>query len=119
MLKTIVDYPTAEQEQSILERYQNGFRAADLETAHLQPIITSQTLPGLRAAVEKVSVAPAVQRYITNIVRTTRTNRHVTLGPSPRAAVTLMLAAKAMAAMRDRDFVTPDDIKTLSAPAFR
>jgi MoxR-like ATPase len=119
MLKIVVDYPSAEQEQSILDRYQHGFRSADLQTAHLEPVITSRSLPELRSAVEKVSVAPAIQKYIVNIVRAARTNRHVTLGPSPRAAVTLMLASKAMAAIRDRDFVTPDDVKTLANPAFR
>lgn len=119
MLKVMVDYPSADQEQAILDRYQHGFRAADLETAHLEPIISSKTLPEIRAAVERVAVAPAIQKYIVNMVRATRTNRHVTLGPSPRAAVTLMLAAKAIAAMQDRDFVTPDDVKTLAHATFR
>jgi MoxR-like ATPase len=119
MFKVLVDYPTAEQEQSILMRYQSGFRASDLETAHLQPVITSTNLPGLRTAVENVAVSPAVQKYITDIARATRANRHLTLGPSPRAAITLMLAAKALAALRDRDFVTPDDVKSLAGPTFR
>jgi MoxR-like ATPase len=119
MLKIVVDYPSAEQEQAILDRYQHGFRAADLETAHIEPVITPQILPELRAAVERVAVAPSLQKYITDIVRSARANRHVTLGPSPRAAVTLMLAAKAMAAIRDRDFVTPDDVKTLATSTFR
>ncbi len=119
MFKVLVDYPTAEQEQSILARYQSGFRASDLETAHLQPILSGGHLPELRAAVESVSVTTGVQKYITDIARAARANRHLTLGPSPRAAITIMLAAKALAALRDRDFVTPDDVKTLVRPTFR
>jgi MoxR-like ATPase len=119
MFKILIDYPTAEQEQSILMRYQSGFRASDLETAHLQAVVSTANLPELRTAVENVAVSPAVQKYITDIARAARANRHLTLGPSPRAAITLMLAAKALAALRDRDFVTPDDVKTLSGPTFR
>jgi MoxR-like ATPase len=82
-------------------------------------VVTGSNLPQLRSAVENVAVSPAVQKYITEIARAARANRHLALGPSPRAAITLMLAAKALAAVRDRDFVTPDDVKTLSGPTFR
>lgn len=119
MIKVLIDYPSSEEEQAILARYQSGFRAADLDTAHLQPVISGEELPELRQQVDAVSVSPAVQKYITEIARTARNNRHLVLGPSPRAAITLMLAAKALAAIRDRDFVTPDDVKSLARPVLR
>jgi MoxR-like ATPase len=119
MLKILVDYPSAEEEQSILMRYQSGFRAGHLETANIQPVMSGAALPGLRKHVDAVTVSPAVQKYIVDIARAARANRHLTLGPSPRAAITLMLASKALAAIRDRDFVTPDDIKTLAGPTLR
>ena len=53
------------------------------------------------------------------IVRVTRENRHLTLGASPRAAITLLLTSKTLAAMRGRDFVTPDDVKQMAPPVLR
>ena len=119
MLKVVVNYPSAEEEMAILARYQQGFRAADLDTAHLNPVISDSNLPELRQQVEAVAVSAAVQKYITDIARAGRANRHLVLGPSPRAAITLMMAAKAMAAVRGRNFVTPDDVKTLAGPVLR
>jgi MoxR-like ATPase len=119
MFKVLIDYPSAEEEQAILARYQSGFRAANLDTANLQPVISAKELPELRRQVDAVSVSPALRRYITEIARTARSNRHLVLGPSPRAAITLMLAAKALAAIRDRDFVSPDDVKYLAKPVLR
>ncbi len=119
MLKIVLDYPTETQELSILNRYQSGFKASDLSTANLTSVIHGEKLVELRGEVEKVQVTPGVQKYIIDIARAARANRHLQLGPSPRAAVTLMLAAKALAAIRGRDFVTPDDVKTLAGPALR
>lgn len=119
MLKVVVAYPEQDEEVEILARRQAGFDAADLSTAHLEPVIAPRDLPALREWVQAVVVAPQVQKYIVEIVRAARANRHVVLGPSPRASVTLMAAAKALAAVRGRDFVTPDDIKTLALPVLR
>jgi MoxR-like ATPase len=119
MLKVVVDYPSEEEEQAILARYQGGFRAANLDTAHLSPVLTAEDLPPLRQFVEAVEVSVSVRKYITDIVRAGRSNRHLVLGPSPRAAITLMLAAKALAAIHDRSFVTPDEVKTLAGPVLR
>jgi MoxR-like ATPase len=119
MLKIVLDYPSDAEEQAVLERYQAGFRAADLSTAALQPAVTEVDMAALRREVDAVAVSQDVRRYIVALARTIRANRHVVLGPSPRASVTLMLAAKAMAAIRGRDFVTPDDVKTLAPAVFR
>ncbi|HLV81481.1 MAG TPA: MoxR family ATPase [Chthonomonadaceae bacterium] len=119
MLKVNIGYPSAEEEQTILARVQAGFRAQDLETAGIVPALQGADLPRYTAEVESVRVEPSVQRYIVEIARATRENRHVTLGASPRAAVTLLRTARALAAIRGRDFVTPDDVKTLAPPALR
>ncbi|HZT41712.1 MAG TPA: MoxR family ATPase [Chthonomonadaceae bacterium] len=119
MLKVNIGYPSAEEEQTILARVQAGFRAQDLETAGIVPALQGPDLPRYLAEVESVRVEPSVQRYIVEIARATRENRHVTLGASPRAAVTLLRTSKALAAIRGRDFVTPDDVKTLSPPVLR
>jgi MoxR-like ATPase len=119
MFKILVGYPEADEELAILGRYQSGFRAADLDTAHIEPVLSGSTLRELRGPVESVQVSPAVQKYIVDIARAGRANRHLVLGPSPRAAITLMLASKALAAIRGRYFVTPDDVKTLAGPVLR
>ena len=119
MMKVVVTYPELDEEVEILARRQAGFDAADLSTAHLEPVIAPEDLPVLRSCVQAITVSPAVQKYIVEIARAVRANRHVVLGPSPRASVTLMMAAKALAAVRGRDFVTPDDIKDLALPVLR
>ncbi len=119
MLKINVGYLSPEQEQAILARVQSGFRAQDLDTADILPVLQGADLPHYRAEVERVRVEPTVQRYIVQIARSTRENRHLMLGASPRAAITLMLTAKALAAIRGRDFITPDDVKTMAYPVLR
>jgi MoxR-like ATPase len=119
MFKVLVDYPEAKEEQEILMRYQSGFRSGDLQTANIQPVIRPEILKELKDHVNNVAVSVAVQKYIVDIARAGRANRHLALGPSPRAAITLMLAARALAAIHGRNFVTPDDVKTLAAPTLR
>jgi len=119
MLKVNVSYPSAEDEQDILARVQGGFRAQNLDTADIVPVLQGTDLPRYRAEVEAVRVDPVVQWYIVQIVRATRENRHLMLGASPRAAITLLLTSKALAAIRGRDFITPDDVKTMARPVLR
>ena len=78
-----------------------------------------EDMPIYREEVEKVRVEAPVQNYIVKIIRSTRDNRHLMLGASPRAAITLLMTAKAIAAIRGRDFVTPDDVKTMARPVLR
>jgi MoxR-like ATPase len=119
MLKVVIDYPSAEQEQDILARVQGGFRAQNLDTAEICPALQAPDLPRFQTEVERVRVEPGVQRYIVQLARNTRQNRHLLLGASPRAAITLLLTTKALAAVRGRDFVTPDDVKTMAGPVLR
>jgi MoxR-like ATPase len=119
MLKIIVAYPTIEDEQNIIARVQGGFRSQHLERVEIQPALQVEELPVYQQEIDRVRVDPAVQRYLVQIVRATRENRHLTLGASPRAAITLLLTTKALAAIRGRDFVTPDDVKQMARPVLR
>ncbi len=119
MLKINVAYPTAEEELSILTRVQGGFRAQNLDTADIRPALQGSDLPTFREEIELVRVEPPVMRYVVQVVRATRDHRHLTLGASPRAAITLLMTSKALAAVRGRDFVTPDDVKTMARPVLR
>jgi MoxR-like ATPase len=76
-------------------------------------------LADARTELRNVTVQEALLKYITNLVRTTRTWPALALGASPRAAVSLLLVAKGMAVLEDRDYIVPDDVKAAALPALR
>jgi len=119
MLKISVDYPTEETEGIILDKVEAGFNASDLSTARIEAILDVPALEDLRTTVRSVHVEQPVRRYATQIVRATRSMPQVSLGASPRAAVMLMLAAKANAVISGREYVSPDDVKAMAAPVLR
>jgi MoxR-like ATPase len=119
LLKIRVDYPDAAAERAILDRYVDGFAAERAETYGIRPVMSGAQLLELRRAVAAVHVEPNVRDYITAIVRATREEPAFALGASPRAGVALFLGSRAEAFLSDRDFVTPDDVKTLAAPVLR
>jgi MoxR-like ATPase len=73
-------------------------------------------MAGLQRAVRQVHVADAIRRYVVEVARASRASDEVQLGASPRASLALHRAAQALAALRGRDFVTPDDVKELAPP---
>ena len=119
LLKIRVGYPPEEAERAILDRYAEGFRAEHPDSFGVRPMLSGTDLHELRESVERVHVEPAVRDYITRVVRATRQDPSLTLGASPRAGVALFLAARAEALLSGRDFVVPDDVKTLASPALR
>jgi MoxR-like ATPase len=76
----------------------------------VQPILNSSLIESLRAQVRKLHVEDKLIQFITSLVATTRNNKSIYLGASPRASIGILNGAKALAAMRGRDFVIPDDI---------
>jgi len=118
LMKIRIGYPAADQEAEILQHYQEGFDARELDRLGLQPL-ESAWLVGARREVAQVRVEPALFRYITSIVRRTRDWPSLSLGASPRAAVSLLFVAKATAAMDGREFLIPDDVKTSAQPVLR
>jgi MoxR-like ATPase len=118
LMKILVSYPAAEQEAKILENYQNGFDARELERVGLVPV-DSALLAAARAEVAQVKVEPALFRYIATLVRRTREWPSLSLGASPRAAISLMMVSKAMAAMDGRGYLIPDDVKSVAPPVLR
>lgn len=119
LLKIRVGYPPADAERAILDRYAEGFSAERPDSFGVRPMLSAAELRELRDAVERVHVEPAVRDYITRVVRTTRDEPTFALGASPRAGVALFLAARAEALLSGRDFVVPDDVKTLASPVLR
>ena len=118
LLKIRVAYPSSEEEIAILERYQGGFDARQLERMELQAIDV-EALRAARAAVSSVQVEPGIFRYVSEVVRRSRDWPSLSLGGSPRAGLNLLLAAKAIAAMDGRDYLVPDDVKQIAPAVLR
>ena len=118
LLKLRVTYPGVQEEVQLLANVQNGFESRELEKMNLR-----QIAPGLlehaQQEVKSVTVQEALFSYIVQIVRRTRDWPSLSLGASPRAAVSLMAVSKAFAAMDGRDYVIPDDVKVSARPVLR
>lgn len=119
MLKIIVNYPSAEEELRVVANWNAGFNARRLEDVKIDPISDPSEVLQCRAEVRGVTVEEGVQQYMVSIIRGTRSAVNVSWGASPRAAVALLLCSKALAAIRSRTFVTPDDVKDIAKPVLR
>ncbi len=119
LFKVVLDYPTEAEEVEILMHHRG-------DTAHLYNLLEevpqvadSRRLEAVKEEVLGVSLRPEVVAYIVKLVRATRDHPSLSLGGSPRAAILLEVAAKAQAAIQDRGFVTPDDVKAVLKPVLR
>ncbi len=119
LFKLIVPYPSADQEQSILARHDAGLDPHDIARAGVRPVAGIADLAAARAQVEAVRCEAEVQAYIVSLARATRTSPSVSLGVSPRGAVSLLHAAKAWAWLAGKEFVTPDEVKAVSKATMR
>ena len=111
LMRVALGYPTEAEEHDILLRYEREDPLEDLE-----PIVESDQILELRDAVRRIRVTDPVRSYLVSVTRGTRENPAVDLGVSPRGTLALYRTSQALAALRGRDFVIPDDIKHL-APA--
>ncbi len=109
IMKLRIGYPDKNSEVEILRRRLN--RAADDFT--IKTIVNTDTLIEMQESVERVHADDAVLSYITDIVRETRTHNQIEVGASPRGSLALIKLARANAAMSGRDYILPDDVKTV------
>lgn len=116
LFKIVVDYPNIVEEIMILDR-QNKGELTDLNS--VKPVIDAAKLNRLHNAVNNVLVERHLLEYIAQIVSSTRQSPWITLGASPRASLAILNSSKALAAIRGRDFITPDDIKEMAVPVLR
>jgi len=119
LLKILLPYPSADEEHQVVARWDAGFNARRLDQVEIHPLSDADGISRCRAEVQNMRVEPGVQHYIVDIVRRTRDHAAVHYGASPRAAVALLLCAKALSAIRGRDFSTPDDVRDIARPALR
>lgn len=111
LLKIVLGYPTEEDDRLILNRFR-GYDPLD----SLEPVVAAEEILGMQAACHEVHVAPVLEDYIIRLIHATRHHEAVELGASPRAMLALYNAAQALAAVRGRAYITPDDVKYLAAP---
>lgn len=114
-----VGYPEEAEEVAILERHHLSLRSKDMARFELSTIAGPELLMQVRDEIMAVQVRPEVTAYVTRIARRTREHPSLVLGASPRGGLMTMIAAKAMAARQDRNFVLPDDVKAVALPALR
>jgi MoxR-like ATPase len=117
LMKVDVAYPTEEAELRMLRLARDGVRPATL--GDVVPVTGGGELLDLRAAVNEVRAEEPVLAYLIQVIRTTRTLPSVEVGASPRAAVHLLAASRAIATLAGRDFVTPDDVARVARPVLR
>ena len=106
-----VGYPSIDDEMLILERLQLSHPINDLGS-----VVTSEEIVQCQELCRQVHVDPKISKYILQIVHLTRHHEHLSLGGSPRASIALFRTCQAMAAIRGRNFVMPDDVKMIAAP---
>jgi MoxR-like ATPase len=118
LLKIKITYPEAEQEIAILQRHHEGLDVHNLAAVNITAL-SPELLAQARAEIKSIRVEPALFHYMVELVRRTRDWPSLALGASPRAAVSLMMVSKGFAALEDRDYMIPDDVKAAALPVLR
>lgn len=118
-LKILLSYPSEEAEREVVARWDSGFNAKRLDEVAIAPLNDPNAISQCRADVARARMETGVQHYAVDLVRRTRLHPFVHYGASPRASVALLLCSKALAAIRGREFATPDDVRDVALPVLR
>jgi len=113
LMRTGIGYPSRDHEIEMLGRR----IARGEDEVPLEPIVDGPTLVAMQRALEQVYVAPAIEAYIVDLVAATRASQRLAVGSSPRGSLALLKLSRAKAALADRDFVVPEDVKAVAVPA--
>ncbi|MCB0263402.1 MAG: MoxR family ATPase [Calditrichaeota bacterium] len=117
LFKISVPYPNLDQEKHILREFHDRGNRNDLNS--IQPVLNVAEILSLKAKVRAIHIEEKLLDYIATFADQTRNHPSLYLGASPRASLALLTAAKAMAALRNRDFVTPEDIQDVITPTLQ
>lgn len=117
LFKITVPYPNESEEFVILHQFHQWGNANPLDA--IESVLTAQQIVAVRQQVKKIIIEENLLRFIAKLVHLTRNHKSIYLGASPRASLAVMNAAKAMAAINGRDFVTPEDILEVVPPVLR
>ncbi len=117
LLKISMDTPSLEEELDLARKI-IGKDAPEkiLAAGEVNQVLNSQTLAAFRNILDQILIKDELIRYSVDIIRSTRTHEAVLTGAGPRGTAAIILSARAFAAVNDRDFVTPDDIKQMAVP---
>lgn len=119
LLKVLIDYPDLEAENRIISAVTSGHVGDSLNVTAVQAVMTIEQMLAAQAIVANIRVDAAVLDYAVRIVRETREASGIRMGAGPRGSISIVRAARAAAALQQRDFVTPDDIRKVAIPALR
>jgi len=119
LMKIVVGYPAENVEIDVLKRHHRGFRPQSLDEAGIEAVVDQKALLDMQTEVQQVAVEEKMFNYIYGIMQATRRSNDVMVGASPRAGIAMLNCSKALAAIRGRDFVIPDDVKELALPILR
>jgi MoxR-like ATPase len=119
LMKLKVDYPGTADEVAMLRLHQQGFDPHEMTLSQIRPVIEPGELAEARRELTGITIEEGVLQYLVALVTATRTAHQLMLGGSPRAAVSLLRCSRVLAAMEERSFVTPDDIKQVARPVLR
>jgi MoxR-like ATPase len=114
LFKVKIGYPNLEQEEDILRRYKKSVGSANID--EVKHVFTTNELNKIHSVMEEIIVEEQLIKYIAAISHKTRSHGKLFLGGSPRASLSMLRAAKAIAVIRGRDFVTPEDIRFVTIP---
>lgn len=117
LFKISVDYPKLDEEIAIIMR-EHELQDHD-KLGNIRPVLSGQQIREYQSLVKQIIIEPQLVEYIAKIVVNTRENAFLYLGASPRASIAILNAAKGFAALRGRDFVTPEDIKESAVPVLQ
>ncbi len=119
MAQVRMGYPEEAEEQELLRRAAAGFDAHDLAAAGVGPVLSREEVAALRARARALPAAEPRLAYVARLVRRSRTLPRVRLGASPRAGLALLSLARARAALRGAEWLSPDDVKAVARPGLR
>jgi len=119
LFKVLIDYPTFDEERRMLETVTCNQVGDALNVSAVQTIVSPQVIASIQQITAQITVDARIIDYATRIVRATRDWSGLSIGAGPRGSIALIRAARAAAVLAERDFVTPDDIKTVALPALR
>ncbi len=114
IFKIKMDYPSLEEEAHILTRYKAANGPIDMES--IAPLFSSEDIKRVHTLMQEMVVEASLINYIAAITHRTRSHPKLYLGASPRASLSMLRAGKALAALRGRDFITPEDIQYIALP---
>ena len=121
LFKLLIDYPSSEDEKMILKK---NITINKFENYELKAILNAKKILDLQEQVKKIFTSEIIEEYIVKIIKETRSKtgefgRYISYGASPRASIALYIASKAEALMQGRDYVIPEDVKTIVFPVLR